>query len=111
VEAAVTKCGHGELPDLCVQASSQGWQNPKDKVPQYLRLHSISHLWTLICKWRDTANEQRKQLKLPPPNPLSYGMVAKDSTAYRLSHQICGTPGIKHHARISGCLSSCAGRL
>ena len=90
MEAAATKCGHGELPDpvhcrpsLCVQASSQGWQDPKDNVPQYLRLHTISHLWTLICKWRDTANEQRKQLKLLPLNPLSYGTVAKHSTAFR----------------------------
>ena len=104
MEAAATKCGHGELPDpvhcppsLCVQASSQGWQDPKDKVPQYLRLHAISHLWTLICKWRDTVNEQRtgKQLKLLPLNPLSYGTV--------------GTPGINPHGHISGCLSSCAG--
>ena len=39
----------------------------KDKVPQFLSLHTISHLWTLICKRRDTVNEQ---LKLPPLNLL-----------------------------------------
>ena len=57
----------------------------KDKVPQFLRLNTISHLWTLICKRRDTVNEQ---LKLPPLNLLSYGTFAKHSTAYRISYQI-----------------------
>jgi len=61
----------------------------KDKVPQFLSLHTISHLWTLICKRRDTVNEQ---LKLPPLNLLLYGTFAKHSTAYRISHQICGAP-------------------
>jgi hypothetical protein len=38
------------------------------------------------------ARQQRKQLKLPPLNLLSYGTFAKHSTAYRISHQICGAP-------------------
>ncbi len=45
----------------------------KDKVTQFLRLHTIRYLYTLICKRRDTANEQRQQLKLRRlVNPLSY---------------------------------------
>jgi hypothetical protein len=82
----------------------------KDKVPQFLSLHTISHLWTLICKRRDTVNEQRKQLKLPPLN-LLLCMVRSPSTrrrtAFRTKFEV--PPGIKHHARISGCISSCAG--
>jgi hypothetical protein len=91
VEAAATKCGHGELPDpvhrrpsLCVQASSRGWQDRQGQGPT-VSANTISHLWTLICKRRDTVNEQ---LKLPPLNLL----FAKHSTAYRISHQICGAP-------------------
>jgi hypothetical protein len=34
------------------------------------------------------ARQQRKQLKLPPLNLLSYGTFAKHSTAYRISYQI-----------------------
>ena len=37
-----------------------------------------------------------------------YGVT--QPTAYHTSHGICGAPGMKYHAPISGCLSSCAGR-
>jgi hypothetical protein len=61
-----------------------------DKVPQFLRLHTIAHLWTLICKRRDIVNEQRKQLELL--NPLSYGTVAKHFMAvgYKRIRKQCG---------------------
>jgi len=39
---------------------------------------------------------------------IRYGVTQR--TAYRISNGVCGGRGIRYHARISGCLSSCAGR-
>ena len=39
---------------------------------------------------------------------IRYGVT--QPTAYRILHRICGVYGIKYHARVSVCLSSCAGR-
>ncbi len=39
---------------------------------------------------------------------IRYGVTQR--TAYRISNGVCGGRGIRYHALISGCLSSCAGR-
>ena len=60
-------------------------------VMQVMRVWSLPALLSLLAKLH-----------------IRYGVTQR--TAYRISNGVCGGRGIRYHARISGCLSSCAGR-
>ncbi len=60
-------------------------------VMQVMRVWSLPALLSLLAKLH-----------------IRYGVTQQ--TAYRISNRVCGVRGIGYHARISGCLFSCAGR-
>jgi hypothetical protein len=60
-------------------------------VVQVMRVWSLPALLSLLAKLH-----------------IRYGVTQR--TAYRVSNGVCSGRGIRYHARISACLSSCAGR-